>query len=183
MLPITGLFAKAAILLLILKRVSAAEDEEISDLLTGIKEAAIRAAGDGGEQPAEPDYGENDLDPLPGEDQVDQWESIPLMPPSNDELMRDSEAILRAHLSEARQEIEEELQAAFNQMSLSTADNGKVEGWEKLEKMAIDADIDNQSKSESTKMTIIFNTSDFDEDFDDVDGDSPMVPANIFNKI
>jgi hypothetical protein len=121
--------------------------------------------------PPDPD---NDLDPLPADDQVDQWESVPLPPPSEADLIRDSEAILIDHQSEVRQEIEEELVEAYKQLD--------QKGGKMVERKEIDKELMMQESiiaAGGIELPEIFNTDDFDDDYDDVDGDTPLAPPVV----
>lgn len=111
----------------------------------------------------------------PDIERVDEWESIPLPPPSIEDLIRDSEELVRFG-SDARQELEETLaaQVLFNTSNSVANDGFDVDGdggnilyrssqdqlAERIATLASNIKVDE---------IIIFNTDDFDDEQSEVD--------------
>ncbi len=108
------------------------------------------------------------------DDQVDRWEAIPLTPPSEADLIRDSDELDSMNQSEAKKMLEQE--EKFLQ-SYGRRNKDEVE-LEDLEAELIDQETPGSTIKTNlqTDLPIIFNTDDFDEEFDDVPGDAPLAP-------
>lgn len=126
---------------------------------------------------------DDDLDDtfaLLADDQIDAWEAVPLTPPTEADLIKDSDDLDQLHLSDAKRMLEKEEQYL---LSLGRAHNDKEEEaeLEDLEQLLLDQD--QLGKSTVTKeqrepeLPLIFNTDDFDDEWDDVPGDSPVAPT------
>ena len=117
-----------------------------------------------------------DDDNLP-DDQVDQWDTLPL--PINPDLEADSDQLFKAELSEIRQESEAEIQA-YNQLHAESPGNQASLVEEGGDDFRFDWFKEVVSSGNKGLMgdneLIIFNTDDFDSETDDVDGDSPFAP-------
>lgn len=128
----------------------------------------------------EEDNFEDDFD-LP-DDQVDQWEAVPLPPPSEADLIRDSDDLYSMHQSDVKRMMEKE-----EQYVQSLARGGHhPEKEDELELEDLEAELIEQdavqqkprTATEKPDLPTIFNTDDFDDEYDDVPGDSPVAPLN-----
>jgi len=114
---------------------------------------------------------------LAGDDQIDTWEAIPLPPPSEADLIKDSDDLDHMHLSDAKRMVEKE-ELYF--LSLGRAHTAKDE---EAELEDLEAELLHQDRpgaqatfTEERQFPLIFNTDDFDDEWDDVPGDSPVAP-------
>ena len=112
---------------------------------------------------------------LLADDQIDAWEAIPLPPPTEAELIRDSDDLDQLHLSDARRMLDKEEQYV---MSLGRAHNDRDEEaeLEDLEQMLLVDQEGTREVEREPELPLIFNTDDFDDECDDVPGDSPIAP-------
>lgn len=117
------------------------------------------------------------------DDQVDQWEAVPLTPPSESDLIRDSDELYSMHQSDVKRMMEKE-----EQYVLSLARGGHhtdMEDEQELEDLEAElmeqdaqAQIKPSTPTEQPELPTIFNTDDFDDDYDDVPGESPVAPLS-----
>lgn len=111
---------------------------------------------------------EDDLSDILGQPDynVDRWEAVPLPPPSEADLIRDSDELYQMNMSEVRRMMEQEAE-------LADAEDQAVVEAAQAELEAIEGAHGSQGVPE---MPFIFNTDDFDDDYDDVAGDAPLAP-------
>lgn len=117
------------------------------------------------------------------DDQVDQWEAVPLPPPTEADLIRDSDDLYSMHQSDVKRMMEKEEQYV---QSLARAghhqDKEEEMELEDLEAELIEQDGGQGKQSgtatEQVELPTIFNTDDFDDEYDDVPGESPIAPLN-----
>lgn len=117
------------------------------------------------------------------EDNVDQWEAVPLPPPTEAELMRDSDELYHMHQSEVKRMLEQEekfVQALGRAPRRLGGEDAELEEYEaELLTMETAGQLKQAPLGGSpgeTDWPTIFNTDDFDDDYDDVRGDAPQAP-------
>ena len=111
------------------------------------------------------------------DDQVDRWEAIPLPPPSEADLIRDSDDLYSMNLSEVKRMLEQEenmIRAAGGFISDEQAEVEAVQA--ELEAIEDRSGREREQGGEYESVPFIFNTDDFDDEFDDVPGDAPLAP-------
>lgn len=116
------------------------------------------------------------------DDQVDQWEAVPLQPPSptEEDLMRDSDDLYSMFQSKAKNELEREerliLEGIIKRKQDSIVEEVEAELTE--EDQFEQSKQSQRRKAEDTgpEYPTIFNTDDFDDEYDDVPADSPFAP-------
>lgn len=131
----------------------------------------------------------DDLGDLFEEDKVDQWEAVPLPPPPSEaDLMKDSDELYSMHQSDAKNALDSEerliLQAIIKKPILDDEER-ELEGIEAFlnEEEAFEEPAAQKTEAKGVNtvgyeaiLPVIFNTDDFDDEFDDVPGDSPFAP-------
>lgn len=119
-----------------------------------------------------------------GDDQVDQWEAVPLPPPSEADLIRDSDELYQMHNSDVKRMIEKEEQ--YLQSLVRTGkwvDKQDEAEFEEMEAELMEVETKQggggggqEATRTESNFPIIFNTDDFDDEHEDVPGDSPVAP-------
>lgn len=110
------------------------------------------------------------------DDQVDRWEAIPLPPPSEADLIRDSDELYSMNLSEVKRILEQEESMIRAAGGFNTDEQTEVEAVQAELEAIEDRSGREGNGGEYENMPFIFNTDDFDDDFDDVPGDAPLAP-------
>jgi hypothetical protein len=118
------------------------------------------------------------------DDQVDQWEAVPLPPPSESDLIRDSDELYSMHQSDVKRMMEKEEQ--YVQSLARGGHHPDIEDEHELEDLEAElmeqdaqAQIKPSTPTEQPELPTIFNTDDFDDEYDDVPGDAPVAPLNL----
>jgi hypothetical protein len=114
------------------------------------------------------------------DDQVDQWEAVPLQPPppTEEDLMRDSDELYSMFQSKAKNDLEREERLILQGIIKRKQDHS----LEEVEAELNDEDHYEQFRDTAKKIQLgpefptIFNTDDFDDDYDDVPADAPFAP-------
>lgn len=114
------------------------------------------------------------------DDQVDQWEAVPLQPPppTEEDLMRDSDELYSMFQSKAKNDLEREERLILQGIIKRKQDHSLEEAEAELnEEDHYEQFRDTAKKIQfGPEVPTIFNTDDFDDDYDDVPADAPFAP-------
>lgn len=112
------------------------------------------------------------------DDNVDQWEAVPLPPPPSEaDLIRDSDELYSMHQSEVKKMIEQEDRYFRGSLGLDREEAAEIEAAEAELKIFEGQQTEIKPTEErEPELPFVFNTDDFDDDYDDVPGDSPLAP-------